>query len=265
MINLLKADLFRLRKSKTFKISMLIMLVLVFGFVFLYLDAEGFLNINATYRDGRMYGFSIGNIKDNREYINYFRSSLGFMIFICLTMLFIVTDFVISKYSKGILKNVVSYGHSKYKVYISNLISIYTGISVIAILYVTLSMIITTILFPIGSGISKGEIIIILKVMLTVLIILAAMVSFYTLICTIIRSKAVVTTVGALFMTLVSAMLFDVISIPMKNNIPIYMLTDICGQPTDLPLINTFIVNSIVIVVISTILGCIIFNKQEIK
>lgn len=265
MINLLKADLFRLRKSKTFKISMIIMLLLVIGFSFLYFMEEDFLVINGTFRDSRTYGFVIGQVKENRSYLNFFRSSLGLTIFTCLTMLFIITDFTISKYSNGILKNTVSYGHNKYKIYLSNVISIYVGVCIIALSYIVLSMVIVTFLFSPSYMISKDELYIMLKVTITLLIILASMVSFYILMATIIKSKALVATLGALFITLISALLFDVIDINIKNKIPIYMIANLCGQPTDISLLNDFIINSGILLVVSLIVGCMIFKRQEIK
>lgn len=42
MINLLKADLFRLRKSKTFRNSMIVIGILVTVFLFMCLDEEFF-------------------------------------------------------------------------------------------------------------------------------------------------------------------------------------------------------------------------------
>lgn len=74
-----------------------------------------------------------------------------------------------------------------------------------------------------------------------------------------------IATGSALFMTFISAALFDIIDKATQNKIPIYMLYDICGQPEISPLLKTCVINSIIIIVITTILGCIIFNKQEIK
>lgn len=265
MINLLKADLFRLRKSTTFRTSMILMGLLVIGFSFLYCMSEDFLFIHVTHRDNRTYGFLIGDIKNNIDYLNFFRSSLGFTLFTCLTMVFLVTDSTITRYSNGILKNIVSYGHDKYKVYLSNLISNYVGVCIVAISYIVFSMITAICLFPPERMISKDELYIIFKITIVLLIILGAMISFYTLISTVIKSKAIITTLSALFMVLVSAILFDAISASVKNKIPIYMLLNICGQPTDSKLLGTFVINSVIIIFISTVLGCIVFKKQEIK
>jgi len=265
MINLLKADLFRLRKSKTFRNSMIVMIILVIAFFFVCCMSEDFLSINSTFINDRMYGFCVGKIRDNIDYLNFFRSSLGFIIFTCITMVFLVTDSVISRYSNGVLKNTISYGHSKYKVYLSNLLSNYIGVSIIAISYIVFSMIGAICLFPPNKMISKNELYVIFVVSLVVFIILGAMVSLYTLISVIIKSKVVIATAGALFMTFFAATLFDVISKPAQNKIPIYMLIDICGKPEISPLLKTWVINSFIIIVVSTILGCIIFNKQEIK
>lgn len=265
MINLLKADLFRLRKSKTFRNSMIVMGILIIGYLVVCFMSEDFISINVTFRNDRMYGFCIGRLRDNASYLNMFRSSLGFTMFSCLTMVFLVTDSVISKYSNGVLKNIISYGHNKYKVYLSNLISNYIGVSIIAISYIVFSMIASICLFMPSKMISKNELYVIFIVTLVVLVILGAMVSVYTLISVIIKSKVVIATGAALFMTFISAALFDVIGKSTQNKIPIYMLIDICGQPEISPLLKTFVINSFIIIVVSTILGCIIFNRQEIK
>lgn len=265
MINLLKADLFRLRKSKTFKNSMVVMVILVIAYFIVCSMSEDFISINITFRNDRMYGFCIGRIKDNINYLNIFRSSLGFVIFTCLTMIFLVTDSVISRYSNGVLKNTVSYGHNKCKVYLSSLISSYIGVCIIGIFYIVFSMVGAVLLFQPSKIISKEELYVIFMVTLVVLIILAAMVSLYTLFSVIIKSKVIIATSAALFMTFVTGALFDVISKAVQNKIPIYMLIDICGQPEISPLLGTFVVNSFIIIVVSTVLGCIIFKGQEIK
>ncbi|MGL4570548.1 MAG: ABC transporter permease subunit [Clostridium sp.] len=265
MLNLIKADLFRLRKSKTFKISFTIMMLIIIGFSFLYFLEEDFLMINTVLKDNRIYGFSIGKVRENIDYINFFRSSLGFTIFICLIMFFVVVDSVISKYSNGTLKNTLAYGHNRYKVYISIIISTVVGVSIIAVTSIILSMSILCILFTPQNKISQIELITIVKVTITWLIVLAAMTSFYTLMATIIRSKAVITTIGALFISLGSVFLFDMLNWTTKGRIPIFMLYDICGNPSNSKLLNIFAFNSIAIILITTIAGCIIFNKQEIK
>lgn len=265
MINLLRADLFRLRKSKTFKSSIIIAGVLVAVFLFLSLDEEFLLSITTTFRNDRIYGFCIGKVKENANYLSIFRASLGLVIFSAITMIFLVTDGVISRYSNGVLKNTISYGHSKYKVYLSNLVSNFVGVSIITILYMGLFIIGAVFLFKPDQFISEDQLYLMITITLVVLVVLGAMVSIYTLISVIIKSKVVIATGAALFMTFISAALFDVIGKATQNKIPIYMLMDICGQPELSPLLGTFLINSFIIIGVSTVLGCTIFNKQEIK
>lgn len=265
MINLLKADLFRLQKSKTFRNSIIIMGIIISILLFLSLDDQFFFSINSTFRSDRMYGFSIGKLGESASYLDIFRSSLGFVFFAAINMIFLVTDGVISRYSNGVLKNTISYGHSKYKIYLSNIFSNYVGVSIITILYILLYLIASIFLFTPDKMISKDELQVMVTVTLVVLVILGAMVSTYTLLSVIIKSKVVIATGAALFMTFISAALFDIIDKATQNKIPIYMLYDICGQPEISPLLKTCVINSIIIIVITTILGCIIFNKQEIK
>lgn len=265
MINLLKSDLFRLRKSKTFRNSMIVMGILIIAYFIVCCMSENFISINITFRNDRMYGFCIGRLQENASYLEMFRSSLGFVIFSCLTVIFLVTDSIISRYSNGVLKNTISYGHNKYKVYLSSLVSNCIGVSIVTILYILLAMFVSVCLFTPDKMVSKNELYTMIIVSLAVLVILWSMVSIYALLSIIIKSKVVIATGAALFMTFISAALFDVIGKATQNKIPIYMLYDICGQPEVSPLLKTLVINSTIIIVVSTILGCIIFNKQEIK
>ena len=265
MLNLLKADFFRLSKSKTFRICTILMIIITCAFTFLYFSKENFLIINGTFKGERLYGFFIGKVRENRDYINFFRSSLGFTAFICIMNFFIVSDTVISKYNNGVLKNAISYGHDRRKLYLSNTISSFLGVLIISLLTISLSMLILCTLFTPENNISKNELIIIFKGLIQLLITLGAMTSVYTLIATIIKSKALVTSSAILFTMLGSPLLFDVLGTNIKNKIPIHMLLNLCGDPSDLEKFKVYIINSIIIILLSTTVGSYIFNNQDIK
>lgn len=265
MLNLLKADLFILRKSKVFKISLGLMIVIIVGFSFTFSFNDRVFEVSNIIRHNRMYGFAIGKVAENKDYINFLRSSLGYTIFICVVMIFIVVDLVVSRYNNGTLRNTISYGHNRYKIYISNMLSIIIGVLAIALISIILSMVLLTILFIPDVRIKKLDVTTISNVTITWTIIMVAMTSFYIMISTIVKNKTIITTWGVCFIVFISYSLFDKISLRMQSKIPIYMILDICGQPQNNTKLGIFIINSIIIFLISTIIGCIVFSNQEIK
>lgn len=276
MINLFKADLFRLRKSRVYKIVMIVMMIIIAAVVAMSFSIENdHLFINTIFLDDRIHGFLIGDVRrdslcliDNGivgNYMNLFRSSLGLTLFICIGSLFVIGDFVISRYENGVLKNTISYGNNRYKIYISNLLTILIGITILAVSTMAISMLALTIVFTPENSITSKEVIDMLKITIIWTVILCGVASFYTAVATIIRNKALLATGGALFMTLISAFAFSNLSESIRAKISIYMITDLCGYPRFDSVILGYGIQSLFIIVLSTIIGCIIFSKQEIK
>ncbi|MDO5519787.1 MAG: ABC transporter permease subunit [bacterium] len=265
MYNLLRANFYRLRKSRTYKILLFGILIVILGFTNLYFQEEGFLMITSATDGVKKYGFYIGNVSKQSGYMELLRASLGFMFFICIGILFLIGDTVISPFQNGTIKNTLAYGLSKRKLYLSQLITNIVGGGILAISSIVLSMGVLCIIFTPGQMITVAEIRLLLKVILLVLISLTAMISVYHMLAAIVKNGAVVTTIGALFMTIGQALLFNLIDASAKQHIPIYMILEICGDPAAVSQVMPFLLNAGSIVAITTILGCIIYSKQEIK
>ncbi|MDO5294731.1 MAG: hypothetical protein Q4F05_18495 [bacterium] len=265
MYNLLRANFYRLRKSKTYKILLFGILAIVLGFTNLYFKEESFLMITSATDGIKKYGFYIGNVSKSSGYIELLRASLGFLFFTCIGILFLVGDTVISPFQNGTIKNTIAYGLSKRKLYLSQLITNIVGGWILAIASIVLSMGVLCAIFTPDRMITVAELKLVLKVMLVVLSSLTAMISVYHMFAAIVKNGAVVTTIGALFMTIGQALIFDTVSASAKQHVPIYMILEICGEPAAVSHVMPFFLNAGIIVAGSTILGCMLYGKQEIK
>lgn len=265
MTNLIKSDLYRLKKNKTFRkciFSMVIFIILITG---LFSEPGAEIGIITTQVDNRMYGFILNNTLIGESPMDIFAIALGFTGIICIMLLFIVGELVMERYEFGVIKNTVSYGHNRYKIYISNLLCILVAIILLSIMTIVVSCGIWSVIYGVNKSITGSEFTMILKVIIVWLVILCAMASIYTMIHTLARKKTTVLGLSVLFVAFIPMSLIELKISYINYKIPMLMLMDLCSMPFNNGLLLTFAVNSILIILISTILGCIIFNKQDIK
>lgn len=265
MTNLIKSDLYRLKKNKVFRNSIsCIMLTIIFITMF-FADKEASIGIISGYTEEKMYGFYLNATSVRLNDIGIIMNSLGLTIIICIMLVIIVGDLVRERYEFGVLKNTISYGHNRYKVYISNLICTFVGIISLSLFTIATSYIIWKIIYGQGMTITYSEAIIIIKMVLVQLIILCSMCSIYTMLFTLIGKKDVVAACAMLFFTFIAISLIELNNVYINSKVPILMLMDICSSIANNKTLLTFSINSIIIILISTTIGCIIFNKQDIK
>ncbi|MGG5460894.1 ABC transporter permease subunit [Clostridium sp. B9] len=265
MINLLKSDFYRLRKSSVLKISLISMTLIILLLNILFLSEDNFLAINRAFMNDRFYGFTMGDIVGNESYIKFFYSTVSLSPFIIIIILFLVVDMVISRYKNGTLKNVISYGHSRSKIYLANIITIFIGVAIIIIFTLVVSMGILSVIFQSKDALTKDIIVEVLKATGIWIIILSTIASIYSLLATIIKNKAVIATFGALYTFLGTALIIEKWGNYLFDKEPSFMILDFAAKPINNPLFSTWIINCLIIIVVTNILGCIVFNKQEIK
>lgn len=267
MINLMMANFYRLRKSRLFRIILIAIITIIVGFCMTcYLDEEFFFMIGVNYDGAERHGFYIGHIDQEASYMEYLRSSLGFMFFVCISLLFLVGDTVISPFKNGMIKGSLSYGHSRSKLYIAQLVTNIVGAFIMTGVTILTGMGTILLLFRPKHAITSTELNSMIQVCLVLLVIVSAMVSIYQLLFVIFKSKSVVTTAGALFIAIGTSIFFELISETAKRSIPAYMIMNVCGDPTRVHNnLISFVINSILIIVVTSILGCSIYRKLEIK
>lgn len=265
MNNLIKSDIYRLKKNKVFRnciSSMIVVILLVTSF---FSDPQASIALVSTSSKDRIYGFFLDGRSVRSYGIETIMPSFGLTMIICIMLVFIVGELVRERYEYGVIKNTISYGHNRYKIYISNLICIFIGIITLSIFTIFISYIAWKTIYGQDMPIKVTEIIIIIKMILLQLIILCSMSSIYTMIFTIVRKKSTVVGFAILFFTFISTSLIELNISYINSKVPIMMLMDICSViPNDKTLLM-FSINSIIIILITTFIGCTIFNKQDIK
>ncbi|WP_042278411.1 ABC transporter permease subunit [Faecalimicrobium dakarense] len=265
MTNLIKSDLYRLKKNKTFRKCMFSMIIFIILITSFFSDPRAEIGIITGQVDNRMYGFILSSALVREGPMEILSTALGFTGIICIMLLFIVGELVMERYEFGVLKNTVSYGHNRYKIYISNLLCIFVVIISLSIMTIGISFVIWNVIYGVNRGITSSEFTIILKVIIAILIILCAMASVYTMIHTLARKKTIVLGLSVLFVTFIPMSLVELKISYINSKMPMLMLMDLCSMPFNNGSLVTFLVSSILIILISAILGCIIFNKQDIK
>lgn len=262
MLNLIKADLFSFKKSKVYRNSIIIMLIAIL-FVICNGGTDKITGLIRINYEETCFGFISGGMVGHGDYMIFFRSALSLILFIIIAMLYIVGDFIITRYNNGEIRNMVAYGHNRYKIYLADMISILLAVIFITVLSVLISMGVLLGSYNVGVPISRGEIIIIIKDMAMILLILSEMVSFYMFLATAIKNKAVIVTIGILSL-LLPVIFYNVLDV-LGRKLPLFMLMNICGDPKITSSFGTCAVISVIFMLINTILGSLIFNNQEIK
>ncbi|MGL5245627.1 MAG: hypothetical protein ACRC7R_10675 [Sarcina sp.] len=262
MINLIKADLYRLFRSKTYKACIIASLGII-GFVLvlsIFTDVDLWI-MAFTGKDGIRRGFLIGLEQGgifNQFIINALSSGAGiYIVGICLT-----SASAISRYKSGVMKNTIPYGYERWKIYISQLVSLVIGISLlISMVFITILIITSVILTP--TNISYKGVLIAIKGLLLNIVIVSSMVSIYLFLATLIVNSEVIAVI-AMGEILGVTMLEPVIPSMINRFIPYSTIRTLAQVPESIDSIWVLL-SAFIIITISIFLGILIFNKKEIK
>ena len=240
MINLIKADLYRLFESKAYKkcIYGAIGITVFVMFLAVLTDSELWL-MSFIGKDNIRRGFRVG-LWQGADFNNHVINALGSGAGIYIIGIVLTSYFIISRFRSGILKNTVTYGYERWKIYVSQLL-------------------ITGITLKVGSI----DIVLAIKSLILYIIIVSATISIYTLLATLITNSEVISVIAIAEMmglTMVGAML----STRVNNFIPYSMIRALAQGPMEVDFI-TYLVNAVCIIIVTTFIGILFFNKKEIK
>ncbi|MGL5315089.1 MAG: hypothetical protein ACRC92_17680 [Peptostreptococcaceae bacterium] len=262
MTNLIKADLYRLFRSKTYKsciIGCLGITAFVLGLA-IFTDVELWL-MAFTGKDGLRRGFLIG-LQQNASFRELVINALGSGAGLYIVGITLTTSVIVSKVRSGVMKNTVSYGYERWKIYLSQMISLIIGISALMVSSFTIILLITYVVFM-PSNIGYEGIILAVKSLIVYIVIVAATVSIYTLLATLVSNSEVMGVIAIVEMLGV-AMIGPSLSTQINNWIPYSMIRTLAQVPDNINFI-TYLLSGLIIIVISTSLGILAFNKREIK
>ncbi|MGL4570550.1 MAG: hypothetical protein ACRCVJ_05765 [Clostridium sp.] len=262
MINLIKADLYRLFRSKIYRNCIIASIIVSLIVIILSIttDAEIFI-FSFTNPEGVTRGFKLG-IETGDDYIKFLVNALSAAALIYIIGITLTSSSVVNKIKSGIYKNTVSYGYERYKVYISNLVAIIIGLSIIITAsFLGILLVTSVICKPIN--LSYESILITIKTLTLYIIILSSMVSIYTFLATLIPNSEVISIIAMveiIGITMIGMMLSD----NLNKFIPYSMIIELGSNPKSNNFL-TYIINGLIIITISTLFGVAVFKRREIK
>ena len=259
MINLIKADLYRLFESKAYKkcIYGAIGITVFVMFLAILTDSELWL-MSFIGKDNIRRGFRVG-LWQGADFNNHVINALGSGAGIYIIGIVLTSYFIISRFRSGILKNTVTYGYERWKIYVSQLLSLIIGVSILIVMSYFSILLITGITLKVGSI----DIVLAIKSLMLYIIIVSATISIYTLLATLITNSEVISVIAIAEMmglTMVGAML----STRVNNFIPYSMIRALAQGPMEVEFL-TYLVNAVCIIIVTTFIGILFFNKKEIK
>ncbi|CEI73225.1 ABC transporter permease [Romboutsia hominis] len=265
MENLIKSELYKLRKSKVFIKMLLITLIpLLLGLGLHIFKPQGdeILSLIVTFINNRKYGFTMNdfsNIK-NLSAQDFLFSAIGFTAVTYMILVYFVGNIVVDEYVDKTIMHKINYGYSRTSIYISKLIVSFIGVSIIALFPIILNTLIGGLMYEFGNF----DILKISKFLTVYMLLLYSSTSFYVLLASIMKIKSELMGFGVLIL-LLPAFLTEKNVLYLTKYIPYGGLLDICGKYPSNEVMVSLGLNAIIVIIITSTLGCILINKQDIK
>lgn len=281
MLNLIRSDVYKLRKAKSFwacvAISIALSVVLMFFFDFTYkmmntIPNQAEISDEALQENG--LNISVGNIPMTYEDLNassmllsQFSSDSSILIAVFISL------FVGGEFSYGTIKNLASKNFSRTKIYLSKLL-----VSIVAALFLTLlsvaaSTLTGTALWGFGD-VSSDFAQTLVKGSLIQLLLITAFASLFVMISMLIRQNggAIATNVCIMEFSALAVMLGEMAmkkifdkTVTLSNYLLSTNMNQIASQELTTKLITRSILVALGFFVITTTIGLISFNKRDIK
>lgn len=160
MLNLLKAEFYKLKTSKMFYFSILL----------------SFLQVSLVYIFSER--FKLMNGKDSVLYMFDIQSQLALDILIGI----FASDFIVTEFTSGYIKNLIAYGHKRISIFISKSIAYYAGVIIISIIPLTVIICINTVMNGYGEAFTYSSVMFLIRIFLIMAIIYIAIGSISVLV-----------------------------------------------------------------------------------
>ncbi len=262
MLNLLRSDFYRLFKSKSYYICTLILAALIAGSAFIMdwaskqVSAAGGSTVGLSLQDGFSYGISSMFSASNNP----------------LFMGIIIAIFITADFSHGTMKNVVSKGFARTKIYLSKLITMISAIyimSVVVFIFGTVSAWIITGKFGSFTASYTGEI---LRMAGIELILYAALVAIFVMIGMTVRNTGGVIAVNIVGIISFGPMIYQLLDYLIKGKIHISdygLQNNIMFVNNHLALATDDIIRAVCVGIgfflVATASGILIFKNSDVK
>jgi ABC-2 type transport system permease protein len=259
MFNIIKADFYKFFKSKTFYVSLIVALL----FATLYVVATYF----GVQQMGQPGGPPVGAIETNTRGLLFRAIDSNIVIMLIAVM---TSIFVSAEYSTGIIKDTVSSGKSRTKIFLSKLIVTAVGASLILVFNVIYQTLFGLLFLEYGTAFNMVEFWLVLKTLFSALVVI---ISFNTLFATLTTAfktlgASLASNIGLLMF---GGLIFYLISLigDFFKNITDYWLADNLTKIVQNAMLNSYEFKPLIIalcyLIVSVIAGILIFKKQDIK
>lgn len=267
MYNLIRFEIYKLRRSKTFTNLLKIVTGLIVLTIVLSFFKSVKLNFISGIYNGKEIGFSINKFNDYSDplAIEFFYSASSFTYILLILQVSLVEELIHDEYSKGTIKNLLAYGHKRWKVYLAKLLVMFLAIFILVI-YLLFG---TVILGIVINGFREDfKLTLALEMFYTTGLIwgiLMAIASVYMFLAMAIRSSYKVIAIAIIFpcVSYIQLAIYEVAGY--EQYLPTFMLVYICSIKPEINFIYLIIKVCSILIIISTILGIIVFKNQDIK
>ena len=264
MSNLIKSEVYKLLHSKVFRNSCITMGIMAFFTIFtrfIFNDAPIYLM--HTYIGDRSYGFLVNGMGDLGPVI-YLKNALGGIAIVIIVSIFLVGVAIVNEFTGGTIKNSVSYGHNRTQIYLSKIIGSSIVVLGMTTVYCIVSLIGSALFYGWGEPFAISRINDMIKMILLVDIILIGIISINICLAVIIKSKALLEVVLMAMIFITATTIADPIPWFLKFN-PFFMLMDVCAEIPSMNIMAIYTINTVILVIISSIIGVSWFKNQDIK
>lgn len=274
MLNLTRAEFYKLSKSRTFYVCCLLgiaMSLIMAATLGLMQEMMKALTPEVLEKMGGMgFNMGVGNSIDSIN-VELSGASLLSQTFtgnsIQVLMAIFISVFVATEFSCGAMKNIAAKGFSRTKIYLSKLTAVSLGSIALMLISCVASVLCGTIFWGFGDGIELKGLLIFLGMQLLMQIALAAL---FTMVAMIFRSHAASIAIN-LGLIMFVPLLFQLIALILQKEsglADLWLVQNIINLSTFSPLQSDIIkglIASGVYLVLSTVIGCLAFRKQDIK
>ena len=259
MFNIIKADFYKFLKSKTVYVSLIVALL----FATLFVVATYF----GVQQMGQPGGPPVGAIATNTRGLLFSAIDSNIVIMLVAVM---TSIFVSAEYSTGIIKDTVSSGKSRTKIFLSKLIVTAVGASLILTVNVVYQTFFGLLFLEYGTIFNTSEFLLILKTLLSAMMVVIAFNTLFATLTTAFKTlgASLASNIGLIMF---GGLIFYLISLisDFFENITDYWLADNLSKVVQNAMLNTYDFKPLIIALsylaISVIAGILIFKKQDIK
>lgn len=275
MINLLKAELFKLSRKKSIYICtaiMILFVVLSYGLIFMMSNivevSMGNVTISEEMTEADMEALSSLNLWDSLSILDVIQEMFGDVGVIIVTVFVVI--FVIGEYGRGAIKNVVGKGYPRWKIFLSKYLA-----ATLAAIGMLIVMEIAALLFGIlfkGTGALKGEFWLnFFRYSGIQLLLAAALTGIVILICELFRNMGGAMSVSICLIVFSSLLMsvIDLLSQKLDFKVSDYWIMNLLANCPTVGMESSYVIRAVVsaVVWIAVVfsIGVLHFRKADIK